>query len=107
VAGRFHKAGNGVDPRKQERKQTMTSTEKAKPPVRTLRAGGLLYAKIWERATEKGTFYSVSFERRYKAANGKWATTHSFSKDDLLSLAKLADQAHTEIRDLLTPENDE
>jgi hypothetical protein len=84
----------------------MTTTEKSKPPVRTLRTGGLLYAKIWERTTEKGAFYSVSFERRYKAANGKWATTHSFGKDDLLFLAKLADQTHTEIMNLLTPEND-
>jgi hypothetical protein len=75
----------------------MTSTEKAKPPVKTLRAGALLYAKIWERSTEKGTFYSVSFERRYKDAHDEWRSTHSFGKDNLLSLAKLADQALSEI----------
>ena len=80
------------------------SAAKAKPPVRTLRSGASLYAKIWERQTENGTFYSVSFERRYKGKDGKWASTHSVGRDDLLALSKLAEQAHMEIVDLLTPE---
>jgi hypothetical protein len=84
----------------------MTSTEKAKPPVRTLRAGALIYAKIWQRTTEKGTYYSVNFERRYKDAHDEWRTTHSFGKDDLLQVAKLAGEAHTDIMHLLTPESD-
>jgi hypothetical protein len=72
------------------------STETAKPPVAKLRQG-LLNASIWERTTENGAFYSVTFERRYRDAKGEWHSTHSYDTSDLLSLAKLADQAHTEI----------
>ncbi len=80
----------------------IATTEKAKPPVRSLRSGGLLYAKIWERQTdEHGAFYSATFERRYKTKTGEWATTHSFGREDLLALSKLASQAHTEIEELL------
>lgn len=83
---------------------TTTSPEKdSKPPVATLR-DGLVYAKIWERHTEKGAFYSVSFERRYKGKDEQWASTYSFNREDLLALAKLADQAHTEIGRLQTQE---
>jgi hypothetical protein len=75
------------------------TTETAKPPVAKLRIG-LINANIWERTTDNGTFHSVSFERRYKDAKGQWASTHSYNTDDLLTLAKLADQAHTEIQHL-------
>jgi hypothetical protein len=76
-------------------KKTKTS-ESAKPPVAKLRIG-LLTASIWERATDNGTFYSVTFERRYRDAKGEWHGTQSFDKSNLLSLAKLADQADSEI----------
>ena len=75
------------------------STETAKPPVAKLRLG-LINASIWERVTESGTFHSVTFERRYRDANGEWHSTHSYDAGDLLTLAKLADQAHTEINRL-------
>ena len=75
------------------------TTEAAKPPVAKIRLG-LLQASIWERSGEKGSFHSVSFERRYRDSQGKWQSTHSYGADDLLSLAKLADQAHTQIANL-------
>jgi hypothetical protein len=65
---------------------------------------GLVYAKIWERQTEKDALYSGSFERRYKGKDEQWASTYSFKREDLLALAKLADQAHTEIGRLQTRE---
>jgi len=80
-----------------------TSTETAKPPVAKLRLG-LINASIWERVTENGNRYSVTFERRYRDANGEWHSTHSYDTSDLLSLAKLADQAHTEINRLQSAE---
>jgi len=76
-------------------KKTKT-TETAKPPVAKLRIG-LISASIWERATDNGTFHSVTFERRYRDAKGEWHSTQSFDKSNLLTLAKLADQADTEI----------
>jgi hypothetical protein len=75
------------------------STESAKPPVAKLHLG-LNNASIWERVTEKGTFYSVTFERRYRDAQNNWHSTHSYDASDLLNLAKLADQAHSKILEL-------
>ena len=65
-------------------------------PVNKLRIG-LMYATVWQRITGEGTFYSVSFERRYRDSEGNWKSTHSYNAEDLLALAKLADRAHTEI----------
>ena len=79
---------------------TNTTLEKAseapKAPISKLRIG-LINANIWQRTTGEDTFYSVSFERRYRDSEGNWKSTHSYDIDDLLILAKLADQAHTEI----------
>ena len=79
------------------------STESAKPPVAKLRIG-LITATIWERVTDNGKFHSVTFERRYRDGQGNWHSTHSYDPSDLLTLAKLADQAHTEINRLQSAE---
>ena len=79
------------------------TTESAKPPVAKLRIG-LVNATIWERTTGNGTFHSVTFERRYRDAKGEWHSTQSFDAVNLLTLAKLADQAHTEIARLTRKE---
>ena len=79
------------------------SGENANPPVAKLRIG-LLTASIWERTTDTGTFHSVTFERRYRDAKGDWHSTQSFDKSNLLTLAKLADQADTEIARLTRKE---
>ena len=80
-----------------------TSTETAKPPVEKLRLG-LINASIWERVTDNGTFHSVTFERRYRDAEGNWHSTHGYDASDLLSLAKLADQVHSRILELQSGE---
>jgi hypothetical protein len=82
------------------------ASKSAKPPVAKLRLG-LINASIWERATSNGTFHSVSFERRYRDAKGEWHSAQSFNLVDLLVLAKLADEAHTEIMKLRARANDE
>lgn len=80
-------------------KRTKTG-ETAKPPVAKLRIG-LITANIWERTTDKGTFHNATFERRYRDAKGEWHSTQSFDKSNLLTLAKLVDQADTEIARLI------
>lgn len=72
------------------------ASETANPPVAKIRVG-LITGSIWERETEGGTFYSVSFERRYRDGEGNWKTSHSYDAGDLLTLAKVADLAHTRI----------
>ena len=54
-------------------------------------------AAIWRNQNQKGVFYSVTFERSYKDDAGKWQTSSTFNANDLLLLAKVADQAHSEI----------
>jgi hypothetical protein len=58
-------------------------------------------AAIWRNQNQKGdVFYSVTFERSYKDEKGKWQSSATFNAGDLLLLAKVADQAHTEIHNL-------
>jgi hypothetical protein len=59
-----------------------------------------LSAAIWRNETKDGkAFYSVTFERSYKDGDN-WKSSDSFNGSDLLLLAKLADQAHTEVEKL-------
>ena len=54
-------------------------------------------AAIWRNSGEKGAFYSATFQRTYKDSAGKYQNSDSFTASELLLLAKLADQTHTEI----------
>lgn len=74
-------------------------SETAAPPVRKIRVG-LVTASIWQRESEGRTFHSVSFERRYRDAEGHWQTAHTYDSGDLLALAKASDLAHTRILEL-------
>ncbi len=70
----------------------------AQPPVAKVRIG-LITGSIWERKTENGTFYSVTFERRYRDGE-TFKSSHSYNADDLLVLGKVADLAHSKILEL-------
>jgi hypothetical protein len=63
-------------------------------PAQTIRYGRL-QAAIWRQESDKGPWYSVAFARAYRDQNGNWLSSGSFGRDDLLVLAKLADQAHS------------
>jgi hypothetical protein len=80
------------------------AAETKNSPVAKVRVG-LITASIWENPTDKGTFYNVTFERRYRDAEGNWKSSHSYNADDLLALAKAADLAHTKIVE--TPRGDD
>jgi hypothetical protein len=45
-------------------------------------------------------FYAVTFERSYRDDSGQWQTSSNFNQQELLLLAKAADQAESEIRRL-------
>ena len=62
-------------------------------PVHDVRIGSIK-AAIWENPSENGVRHNVTFERLYKS-DDEWKQTQSFGRDDLLVLAKVADQAHT------------
>lgn len=62
-------------------------------PVHEIRIG-LIKAAIWGNQTEDGIRHNVTFERRYRDGED-WKSTHSYGRDDLLTLSKVADEAHS------------
>ena len=65
-----------------------------KKPVHELRLG-LIKAAIWENTVGDNLLrYNVTFARIYKTET-EWKTSDAFGRDDLLVLAKVADQAHS------------
>jgi len=76
------------------------NSETANLPLKTIRLGRLK-ATVWENGNEKAKFHNVTFLRTYKDEQDKYHDTDSFGRDDLLALAKLADQAHSFIYERL------
>ena len=68
----------------------MTTKQK---PIHEIRLGAIK-AAIWENETVNGTRHSVVFSRIYKEGD-QWKRADNFRRDELLVLAKVADQAHT------------
>ena len=62
-------------------------------PVHEVRLG-FIKAAVWKNETEAGVRYNVTFSRLYKDGD-QWSSTESFGRDDLLVLAKVADQTHS------------
>lgn len=72
----------------------MTTT--GKKPEKTFRIG-TTSAAVWKNATAEGkSFYSVTFERRYRTKEG-YKTAHSFYPRDLLNFRQLAARAESYI----------
>ena len=62
-------------------------------PAHKLRDGAL-QVTIWRNSGEKGNWYSAVPSRGYKQEDA-WKETDSLGFDDLLTMAKLFDLAHT------------
>ena len=59
---------------------------------------GAVKAAIWRNDTSNGFRYNTTFSRLYKdKEDDQWKSTDSFGRDDLLVLAKVADEAHSYI----------
>ncbi|HSR68787.1 MAG TPA: hypothetical protein VLU25_12690 [Acidobacteriota bacterium] len=72
--------------------------KKAPTPETTIRIDAVR-AAIWKRETRHGDRHHVTFNRLYK--NGqKWGYARTYDRDDLLTLAKVADLAHSKIFEL-------
>ena len=67
-------------------------------PISEVRIGRVK-AAIWPNETEGRTRHNVTFSRLYKDGD-EWKSTQSFSRNDLLVLAKVADLAHSRILEL-------
>src|SRR5712692_9980815 len=55
---------------------------------------GRIKAAIWANQGDNGTWYSVTLSRNYKDGD-EWKSSASFGRDELLTLAKVADQANS------------
>jgi hypothetical protein len=62
-------------------------------PIHEVRLG-YIKAAVWKNETEAGVRYNATFSRLFKNGD-QWASTESFGRDDLLTLAKVADQTHS------------
>jgi hypothetical protein len=62
---------------------------------------GLIVASIWENKDGEHTRHNVTFARLYKKKDEQWKRTASFGHGDLLTLAKVADLAHSKIAELI------
>ena len=62
---------------------------------------GRIKATVWTNARDdgKGTWYSVQLGRLYRDGE-KWRTSQTFGRDDLLTVAKVADLAHSRVFEL-------
>lgn len=64
-------------------------------PIHEVRIGSIK-AAVWRNETETGVRHNVTVSRIYKdKESDSWKSTESFGRDDLLVLAKVADQAHS------------
>jgi hypothetical protein len=63
-------------------------------PVHRIRISRI-QASIWQNTGDNGPWYNVTLSRSYKDANDDWKSADSFSVDDLLVVAKIANEAHT------------
>ena len=68
-------------------------------PVAEIRVGRIT-ATIWQNtSTDEGVFYSVHITRLFRRGSN-WDRTPAFGRDDLLTVAKVADLANTRIYEL-------
>jgi hypothetical protein len=63
-------------------------------PAHKIRIGNIS-AIIWRNTGENGSWYSVQIKRGYKNGDDQWRDTDAMGYDDVLTAAKLLDQAHT------------
>ena len=74
-------------------------------PVAEVRIGRVK-ATVWSNETGGRMRHNVTFSRLYKDGD-EWKRTQSFGRNDLLVLAKVANQAHSRIFELQQEEEPE
>ena len=88
------------------KKQNSKSNESKHQPVEEVRIGSIK-AAIWKNQGEQGVRYNVPFQRIYRTQEGEWKSTDSFGRDDLLTLGKVANEAHTRVLQLAAQQREQ
>jgi len=68
-------------------------TNEKKKPAHEIKIG-TIKAAIWANSTQHGVRFGVTVCRIYKDGSN-WKSTHTFDRDQLLTLSKVIDEAHT------------
>lgn len=76
-----------------------TKQKTVNKPIQEVRIGNSK-AAIWQNETDNGLRFNVTFQRIYRDAEGKWQSTDSFGRDDLLVLAKVAERTFDTIHEM-------
>lgn len=76
----------------------MTNDQGKTRPAAEVRLGNIR-AAIWQNEGENGAWFNVTFERTYREGE-EYHSAQSFGRDDLLTLAKVADLANSRIFEL-------
>ena len=63
----------------------------------TIKAARGIRAKLWRNANRNGEWFSVNITRVYKDDAGEFQDSQSFSRDDLLHVAYVAQKAFEHI----------
>ena len=82
---------NDTKPSTQQEPKTAAARKQPVHRIRKFR----IEAAIWQHQSENGTWYNVTLSRSYEAANDEWKSADSFSVNDLLLVAKVADEARS------------
>jgi hypothetical protein len=59
---------------------------------------GVLQVTIWRNSGDKGTWYSITHSRSYKAGDDAWKESDSLNADDCLPMAELIREAYAWIK---------
>jgi hypothetical protein len=67
----------------------------------TINVGRGIKAKVWTNEGNKGPWFNVTFARCYRDEKGEFQDSDSYSRDDLLHLARAAQRAFDHINEQL------
>ena len=68
-------------------------------PIQHVRRGGV-QAAIWKNAGQRGPYYSVTIDKRYRDEQGEWQTSYAFGRDQLLVDSRVAELAFHAIHEM-------
>lgn len=68
-----------------------------KKPATAFRCGNV-NAAVWENTGEEGIYFTVTFSRPYKDAEGNWKNSASYGLNDLDALSSVAEMAKDWVR---------
>jgi len=66
--------------------------QKTKKPY-VIKVGRGIRAKLWKNSNKNGEWFNVTISRVYKDDDGEFQDSDSFSRDDLLQVAYVAQQS--------------